>query len=229
MNPAPRKYSTTGYQQAVSGLIAAGQRLWQQGWCPATSSNFSQRLNAGACAITVSGRDKGNLQPADIMQVDLSGQALDGNKPSAETMLHTRLYQRDAEIGAVLHTHSLKATLVSMMATDSITLSGLELLKAFAGNSSHDSTLSIPVFDNMQDIAALATEVDDWMEQHGTGHAYLIRGHGLYTWGRDLPETLRHLEALEFLLDYYWHAHLVAPPSGGAKRGQPDYLSEDRE
>lgn len=193
----------------MSGLIAAGQRIWQQGWCPATSSNFSRRLDANSCAITVSGKDKGNLQPADIMQVDLSGQALDGKKPSAETLLHTQLYRRDPDIGAVLHTHSVKATLVSMDAPDRVELSGLELLKAFVGNTSHQVTLTIPVFDNTQDIAALARDVDTWMAQHGTGHAYLIRGHGLYTWGRDLPETLRHLEALEFLLDYYWHARLV--------------------
>ena len=225
MNPAPQTSSTAGsaesHQQAVSGLIAAGQRIWQQGWCPATSSNFSQRLDANRCAITVSGRDKGNLQPADIMQVDLSGQALDGNRPSAETLLHTQLYLRDPAIGAVLHTHSVKATLVSMAAPDMVELSGLELLKAFAGISSHQSTLRIPVFDNTQDIAALATEVSRWMEQHGTGHAYLIRGHGLYTWGRDLAETLRHLEALEFLLDYYWHARL-------AGRSRQQDLSEDR-
>jgi len=245
MNPAPPKSSTQGYQQAVSGLIAAGQRIWQHGWCPATSSNFSQRLDASSCAITVSGRDKGSLLPADIMRVDLSGQSLDGKQPSAETLLHTRLYQRDPDIGAVLHTHSVKATLVSMHAPGVVELSGLELLKAFAGMSSHQSTLRIPVFDNTQDIAALAGEVDSWMGQHGTGHAYLIRGHGLYTWGRDLPETLRHLEALEFLLDYYWHDRLLTRPFGARsgkqsgtqsgtqsdaiRRGRQEDLSEDRE
>lgn len=189
---------------AVAGLISAGQRIWQQGWCPATSSNFSSRLDADSCAITVSGRDKGRLQPADIMRVDLQGRSLDGKKPSAETLLHTRLYRRDPGIGAVLHTHSVHATLVSMHAADTVEWSGLELLKALAGTRTHETTLSIPVFDNTQDIAALSDQVDAWMTQHGTGHAYLIRGHGLYTWGRDLDETLRHLEALEFLLEYYW-------------------------
>jgi methylthioribulose-1-phosphate dehydratase len=193
------------FEQAVAGLIEAGQRIWQQGWCPATSSNFSQRLSADSCAITVSGRDKGNLQSSDIMQVDLAGRSLDGKKPSAETLLHTQLYGRDPEIGAVLHTHSLKATLVSMSAGDVIQFDGLELLKAFNGISTHQSVMRIPVFDNNQDIALLARQVDGWMQEHGTGHAYLIRGHGLYTWGRDLSEAMRHLEALEFLLEYFWH------------------------
>lgn len=186
--------------------MGAGQRLWRQGLCPATSSNFSQRLDNNCCAITVSGRDKGNLQTDDIMLVDMAGRALDGNTPSAETLLHTQLYRRDSQIGAVLHTHSLKATLVSMHSESSVQIAGLELLKALRGLKTHESTLEIPVFDNTQDIAALAAQVDAWMNEHGTGHAYLIRGHGLYTWGLNMQETLRHIEALEFLLDYYWQS-----------------------
>jgi methylthioribulose-1-phosphate dehydratase len=193
------------FEYARDGLIQVGRRLWQQGLCPATSSNFSVRLHNGCCAITVSGRDKGNLQPADIMVVDSEGRSLDGNVPSAETLLHTGLYRRDPAIGAVLHTHSLKATLVSMNIDGPVVVEGLELLKALNGIKTHQSRLEIPVFDNTQDIAALAAEVDQWMDGYGIGHAYLIRGHGLYTWGRDLSETLRHIEALEYLLDYYWH------------------------
>jgi methylthioribulose-1-phosphate dehydratase len=192
------------YQEAVDGLIRAGRRIWAKGWCPATSSNFSVRLDQERCAITVSGRDKGDLQPADIMQVSMSGRSLDGKKPSAETLLHTQLYWRDPAIGAVLHTHSVKATLVSMASAKQVTLAGLELLKAFDGIATHDTSITIPVFDNTQDIAALARQVEVYMNKYGTGYAYLIRGHGLYTWGGDLPATMRHLEALEFLLDYYY-------------------------
>jgi methylthioribulose-1-phosphate dehydratase len=197
---------THSFEQARHDIIAAGQRIWRQGWCPATSSNFSQRLDGERCAITVSGRDKGALTEADIMQVDMQGQSLDGQKPSAETLLHTQLYRRDRSIAAVLHTHSVMATLVSMHAEGPVTWQGLELLKAFQGTDSHEGSLTIPVFDNTQDIAALADQVERWMSVHGTGVGYLIRGHGLYTWGSDMNETLRHLEALEFLLEYHWQA-----------------------
>lgn len=199
-----------GFEQAAAALISVGQRLWRQGYCPATSSNFSQRLDQNRCAITVSGRDKGCLQTDDIMLVDMQGRSLDGHTPSAETLLHTQLYQRDLGIGAVLHTHSVKAALVSMQCDGPVVIEGLELLKALNGIKTHQSRLEIPVFDNTQDIAALAKDVDRWMAElannHGTAHAYLIKGHGLYSWGRDLTEALRHIEALEYLLDYYWHA-----------------------
>lgn len=201
LRPGPERLA---FEQASDGLIQVGRRLWQQGLCPATSSNFSRRLDHERCAITVSGRDKGNLQRSDIMLVDLDGRSLDGQKPSAETLLHTGLYRRDPAIGAVLHTHSVKAALVLMHVSGPVVLEGLELLKALHGIKTHESRLEIPVFDNTQDIAALAVGVDQWMDSHGTGHAYLIRGHGLYSWGRDLDETLRHIEALEYLLDYHW-------------------------
>jgi methylthioribulose-1-phosphate dehydratase len=201
--------SQDSFEQAAAELIDVGRRLWQQGFCPATSSNFSRRLNAGQCAITVSGRDKGRLQQADIMRVDMQGQSLDGQIPSAETLLHTQLYQRDDSIGVVLHTHSVKAALVSMNCAGSVVVQGLELLKALKGIKTHQSTLEIPVFDNTQDIVALAQHVDHWMSQHGTGHAYLIKGHGLYSWGANISEALRHIEALEYLLDYYWHQNFL--------------------
>lgn len=196
------------FEQAAAGLINVGLRFWRQGFCPATSSNFSLRLNNQRCAITVSGRDKGNLCTDDIMLIDMAGRSLDHRVPSAETLLHTQLYQHNSRINAVLHTHSVKAALVSMHCSGPVIIEGLELLKALQGFKSHHSRLEIPVFDNTQDIAALAADVDDWMQVHaqnqGTAHAYLIKGHGLYSWGGDLHEALRHIEALEYLLDYYW-------------------------
>jgi methylthioribulose-1-phosphate dehydratase len=197
------------FARAVQVLIEAGRRIYQRGWVPATSGNFSVRLDDQSCAITVSGRDKGALAAADIMRVDLDGKPLDNKKPSAETLLHTRLYRRDATIGTVLHTHSINATLVSMAAEPgtALRLQGLELLKAFRGTDSHTGSVTIPVFDNTQDIAALAEEVDEFMTSQETGHAYLIRGHGIYTWGRDMPEAMRHLEAMEYLMEYHWRSN----------------------
>lgn len=205
MKPATSPEHTLEFELAARTIVEAGQRIHMRGWSPATSSNYSLRLGKDHCAITVSGRDKGALSVDDIMCVDLQGRALGRQKPSAETLLHTALYRRKPDTGAVLHTHSVFSTLVSMRAGETVEFAGLEILKAFRGMESHEGSMSVPVFDNTQDISALATEVDAWMESDGSGHAYLIRGHGLYTWGEDMAEAMRHLEALEFLLEYTWH------------------------
>lgn len=196
-----RPYSTSAYRAAARVLAATGRRLYQHGWSPATSSNYSLRLNADHAAITRSGRDKGLLQETDIMVVDLHGRAVGDGKPSAETLLHTGLYRRDPTIGAVLHTHSHAATVLTMhWPADHVTLDGYELLKALDGVHSHDTRLTIPVFANTQDIAALANDVAQHLDDGRISHAYLIRGHGLYTWAVDMATCYRQIEALETLL-----------------------------
>lgn len=191
------------FKQAAQDLCAYGKILYNRGWSPATSSNYSVRLNDNSCALTSSGKHKGELTAADILAVDFAGKALTPGKPSAETLLHTQLYQRDANIGAVLHTHSPIAVVLSQIWQDDVLeLTGWELQKALAGITTHESTVHIPIFHNDQNIERLAAAVEQHMQQHEQGHAYLIRGHGIYTWGRDLAECFRHLEALEHLLGY---------------------------
>lgn len=196
-----RPYSTADFREASRALAAVGQRIYGNGWSPATSSNYSVRLNDSYAAVTQSGKDKGLLRETDIMAVDMEGQAASVGKPSAETLLHTQLYRRFPDVGAVLHTHSHASTVLTMhWPANTITLEGYELLKALEGYATHESRLVIPVFNNTQDIAALADEVDQAMNQGQASHAYLIRGHGLYTWSADLPSCYRQLEALEVLL-----------------------------
>ena len=191
------------YQQAQAAIVAAAREIHARGWVPATSGNFSVRLGDSDVAITASGKDKSQLSEVDILRVDLSGKAHEGGTASAELPLHVQLYRRDAQIGTILHTHSVNATIVSLENPQGLRFEGLELLKAFAGVTTHDTALVIPVFANSQDIQALADEVEDYMQDNQQGSAYLIQGHGMYTWGADTDECMRHLEALEFLLEYH--------------------------
>src|SRR4051812_18738239 len=100
-------YDAERLRDLAEEIIVNVRELALAGLTPATSSNFSRRLDERHAAITVSGRDKGRLVEDDIMVVDLDGQAVgDARRPSAETLLHAQLYRRFAEIGCVLHTHS---------------------------------------------------------------------------------------------------------------------------
>lgn len=187
------------FYHLADALIYAGKVIDSKGWCPATSGNFSARLSDGTIAITVSGKHKGNLQHGDIMLIDALGNPLDGKVPSAETLLHIQIYQRFPDIHAVLHPHSLNSTLISNQGKKKITLKNYELLKAFSGITTHESRLIVPIFPNTQNIAELAENVDNYMDSHDDIYAYLIAGHGLYTWANSVDETLRYLEALDFL------------------------------
>lgn len=191
------------YAERSQQIIEAGRLLYSRGWSPATSSNYSARIDAGHLAITVSGRHKGQLTPEDVMVVDLSGRPVQsGRKSSAETLLHTTLYELFPQVGAVLHTHSLTATVLSRLLREqeAVRLRDYELQKAFEGVTTHAIELVIPIFDNTQDIPALAAASRQYLRDHPATPGYLIRGHGLYTWGRTMADCLRHVEAFEFLL-----------------------------
>ena len=185
-------------------IAEAGRVLGALGWTPATSSNFSMRLDDAHAAVTISGRDKGKLGVDDIMVVDLNGNAVGTDaRPSAETALHTQIYRRFPNAGAVLHTHSRAQSVASRLFADRgiVRFEGWELQKAISGYTTHESVLELPVFPNTQDMGELVRDVDTWLDSGKPLHGYLIDGHGIYTWGKDMPETRRHLEALQFLLE----------------------------
>ena len=116
--------------------------------------------------------------------------------------MHLQLYNRDNNINAVIHTHSVNSIAISEEYPKGLTFSQLEILKAFSGINTHDTSIYIPVFSNQQNISLLAGEIECYMKDNNQGFAYLIKGHGVYTWGYDINECIRHLEALEYLFEY---------------------------
>ncbi len=185
---------------AIDAIIRAGQRMDARGWVPATAGNISVRLDAARIAITRSGGHKSFLDSGSVMQVDLAGAALTPDaRSSAETLLHCQIYRLFPQAAAVLHGHSVAATVLSMHRPGPIRLAQYEVLKVFEGQTTHDTALDLPVFDNDQDIARLAAVAEPTLTA-GTPLGYLIRGHGLYIWGPDMNTALARLEGLEFLL-----------------------------
>jgi methylthioribulose-1-phosphate dehydratase len=199
----------TDFKNIATSLIEAGKFLDRRGWVPATGGNFSHRLSDKEIAITVSGRHKGELKPDDIMRVDYNGTSLDGKKPSAETLLHTGLYKTHPDVHAILHTHPRAAVTYSLVNTGpSVTLSGYELLKIFPGVTTHETSVTLPIFDNSQDIPALQKLIDAWYKEHPTTPPiYLVRGHGLTVGAKDIATARYITEATEELLAYELGRH----------------------
>ena len=182
-------------------MIEAGRLFHHRGWVPATGGNFSARVDAAQILITASGGHKGELTPQHFLLANLDGEPADASrKASYETLLHTQIYHHDAAIGAVLHTHSIANTVLSRRLTQ-VRLAGYELLKLLPGISTHDAEVSVPVFANDQDIARLAALVDTFIKKNPQTPAYLIAGHGLYAWGKDVAQARHRVEALEFMFE----------------------------
>ena len=190
-------------EPASAAIVAAGRRLDERGWVPATAGNLSVRLDGSRVAITRSGFHKARMDAAALMVVDADGRPERPElKPSAETLLHCGIYRRFPGAGAVLHGHSVANTVLSRAAGQRIILAGYELLKAFPGLATHDGSVEVPVFDNDQDIARLQGVVEArWGNMDVIPPGYVLRGHGAYVWGPDMDTALNRMEALEFMLD----------------------------
>lgn len=187
--------------QPLNALVDTCRWIGARGWAPATGGNMSLREDSDHCWISQSGKDKGSLTADDFLRVEIAtSRAPCGGRPSAETGLHTLLYRLWPEAGAVLHVHTVNATVLSRLIREpELELTGYEMQKSLRGQNSHQQRVTIPVFDNSQDIDALAQHIARYGERHPLRYGFLLRGHGLTCWGRDVDEARRHLEGLEFL------------------------------
>ncbi|MBD0269625.1 MAG: methylthioribulose 1-phosphate dehydratase [Cyanobacteria bacterium Co-bin8] len=189
-------------REALSWVI---KEIHGKGWATGTGGNFSAVDSREPLALLMapSGVDKGMVTPADLIRVNQQGAVIEGSgKASAETPLHLAIVEATGA-GAVLHTHSVFNTLLSVVyaAQGAVPLAGYEMLKGLEGITTHDTTVQIPVLPNSQDMQQLSQEIRPILQQNPHSHGVLLSGHGLYTWGNTLFQARRHLEILEFLFE----------------------------
>ncbi len=188
--------------KTISELVEVGRLFYQRGWLPATGGNLSARLEDQRVLITASGSHKGHLTAEDFVVVDLEGNLVKGSKkPSAETLLHLLVYRLFPEAKCVLHIHSLSSTLISRLFKEGILLRDYELLKAFAGINTHEVEVWVPVFENHQDMKRLSGLIEEGIKGKERLYGFLLRSHGLYTWGNSIKEATVRVEAFEFLFE----------------------------
>ncbi|HEX5575888.1 MAG TPA: methylthioribulose 1-phosphate dehydratase [Gemmatimonadales bacterium] len=192
------------FAELASQLAEIARQCYARGWVLGTSGNFSAVVSRDPLrlAITTSGVDKGILTAREIVEIDEHGRAVAGSgRPSAEASLHVAI-TRVREAGAVLHTHSIWSTILSDAATgNGLAIEGYEMLKGLDGVATHEHREWLPIVDNTQDWAAAVPRVEAMLTEQPQAHGFLIRRHGLYTWGRRLAEAKRQMETLEFLFE----------------------------
>jgi methylthioribulose-1-phosphate dehydratase len=194
------------FESLAVELAEIARLCYARGWALGTSGNFSAVLqrNPLRLAITSSGLDKGLLEAEHIVEIDEHGRVVQGEgKPSAEASLHLAI-ARSRGAGAVLHTHSIWSTILSDAVSDAtggVPIEGYEMLKGLDGVRTHEHREWLPVVENTQDWTAAAPRIETKLRAHPEVHGFLIRRHGLYTWGTDLAAAKRQLEILEFLFE----------------------------
>jgi methylthioribulose-1-phosphate dehydratase len=215
--------------QEIAPLLAeVGRTLHGRGWAFGTAGNFSAVIGREPLrlAISRSSVDKGQLTASQVLAVDGDGRRVEGEgKPSDETVVHLSVV-RERGAGAVLHTHSVWNTLLSEAGGDEggLRIEGFEMLKGLSDVTTHEHVEWVPIIPNTQDYGRMSADVVAALRRHPAAHGLLLRGHGLYTWGRDLEEARRHVEILEFLFEvvgrlYSASGRLTAPRAAAAAGG----------
>lgn len=224
-------------QRLAHDLSQTMTALHRRGWCDGTGGNFScvAQWKPLLLLMAPSGVDKGSVAPEALILVDGGGAVVRGEgKASAETLLHLAIVAATGA-GAVLHTHSQAATLLSRWhdpeprrltataegptgAVSHLELEGLEMLKGLSGISTHQVAVQVPVLSNDQDLARLSNHAGPHLAD--APHGLLIAGHGLYAWGRDLAEARRHLEIHEFLLEQRWRQLILEGLGSRGREGR---------
>jgi methylthioribulose-1-phosphate dehydratase len=194
------------FMEIAAGLAALAKEFYGRGWLLGTSGNLSAVVQREPLrlAMSPSGVDKGELNAEQLVSIDENARLVSAHegKPSDESLLHIRIV-KDRGAGAVLHTHSVWNTILSDQHADEggVTIQGYEMLKGLQGVRTHEHTEFLPIIENSQDMPALAELVGATLTRHPAAHGFLLRRHGLYSWGQTLAEAKRHIEILEFLLE----------------------------
>lgn len=168
-------------------LVEGGRRLVARGLLTGTAGNLSVRLDAVTFLITPSGMDYDTFGPEDLCAVNLeTGEVSGPRRPSLETGLHAAVYRMRADLGAVVHTHSLFATAVAAARKELPCI--LDAMAIQFGGAVPIARYAIPGSKDLADNAARAL---------GDRGAVLLANHGVVAVGGDFAEALSRAELVE--------------------------------
>lgn len=214
----------------VEQLLAVVAVMASRGEAPATGGNYSLKLDDQHILISRSGANKEALCAADLLLINFHQEILataqsrdidlqSGLKTSAETPLHLQVMAQTSA-KCVLHSHGLDGLLFAnqFLSTDDFhtdgVFEGMEMMKAFEGVTTHECKVYLPIFQNSQDMEFLSSKVKEHLialehSQKIYAPGFLLKGHGLYAWGDSVEQAKRHLDAFNYLFEYYYRLSLV--------------------
>ncbi len=168
-------------------IIAFGKKAYEKGLVAASDGNISVRLFDDRLMITPSGATLGNLNPDNLIYLDLNGTILQGRKnPSSELPMHLMIYQQRPDVRAIIHTHPQVTTAFSV-AGESLSVPVLpEMVIMF-------DTIPIAPYASPSSIES-AEAIEPYIQNHDL---IILDHHGVVALGQSLNDAFLKLEKLE--------------------------------
>jgi L-fuculose-phosphate aldolase len=174
-------------------IVRFGKKLLTAQLTSGTGGNLSIfNRHDGLIAISPSGIEYDEMEPADIPVVDGSGMTVEGSrKPSSELGFHLSLYRMRPDINAVVHTHSVYATTMACLNWE---IPAVHYLVAYSG---HKVPLAPYATFGTDELAANVAGAI------GNHNAVLLANHGLVTVGPNLATAFAVAEEIELVARIY--------------------------
>ena len=139
---------------------------------------------SGYVVIKPSGVSYDKMTVEDMVIVDLDGKTVEGKyRPSSDTPTHLELYKASADIGGVVHTHSVNATAFAQ-AGKSIVPLGTTHADAFYGNVPVTRQLTEEEINSDYERNTGKVIIETFSDKdYAAIPAVLIHSHGVFTWG----------------------------------------------
>ena len=181
-------------------VLEAAQKMLEKGLVVGTVGNVSLRLpperGRELLAITPSSRYYDLLSVDDIQIIDFALEPVEGDlPPSMETMLHIGIYRARENINAVIHTHSVFASAISVAGLDIPAI--LDDQVFFLGE---EIKVAKPAPSGSQE------QVDNVLTALGDRNAVLLPNHGAVGIGQTMREAFTACELTERTAKIYWLA-----------------------
>ena len=188
---------------AAEKVLAAAKSMLAKGLVEGTAGNISARQADGTVVITPSSVDYAAMTLDDLVVIDADGKvvsAAEGRSPSSEKPLHLACFEAFDDVGAVIHSHAVHATMFAV-AHQPIPAC-IDEFSIYVGGDVRVSEYAASGSD------AMATNVVAALQDRG---AALIANHGMVAVGPN-PDTALHITALvERSAKIVWGARQLGP------------------
>lgn len=187
----------------VRELICELCRLfYDKGWASGTGGGISIR-NGDRIYMAPSGVQKERIRPEEVFELDLNGNVTRAPGSSLKVSECKPLFMQAFALrgaGAVLHSHSMNAMLASWLFETHFKITHLEMQKGIAGQGAFD-VLEVPIIANTAYESQLTDSIKKAIENNPKTSAVLVRGHGVYIWGKDWVQAKTQAECYDYLFE----------------------------
>ncbi len=184
-------------------IVELCRQFYELGWVSGTGGGISIRED-GTVFMAPSGVQKERLCEVDLFELDEDGNVV---RPPSDPRLTLSACAplflnafRLRNAGAVIHSHSMNAMLVTLIAEHEVRFTHLEMMKGIAGASYHGEVV-VPIIENTAHECDLADSMADAMRAYPESHAVLVRRHGVYVWGKDWIQAKTQAECYDYLFE----------------------------